>query len=436
MALQENLPYRLNNEFRGYLVDNFKTLNGRYQYILDQVEEHEIKNTTQIKHDGKDLDKILNVLSGRISNQIYGASGNSSAEVKDIRVDSEGNIHDLAQDRLMSDFGKINQTATHADDLANKHDGQIQESAYYQEITYVRGRKYTSTYKIIHIPHKGKDGKLIKLNKGLAGRPGQLEPQTARSFAQETGATFVSNASTGTTTQKKLHGQQIYEGQILDTVKGDEYDQIKDRWTLAVADDNTMTAFPQNITAQEIKDKGYNTTFSGFGPLIMDGKVVYKDEDYGDSGDPNPRTAIAQLPNKDILIFTCDGRLNTEKMNQRGMKLEEVIDVLYDHYGEIDFAYNLDGGGSSSAILRSKMLNKPSDNNNRDERKVLDFIYFGKEARQPRDIDIQNAYKDIGEVRSYAQFLYGMFQLWNSFEATELKLKNYNDYTGLVAQDG
>ncbi|MDN6571258.1 MAG: phosphodiester glycosidase family protein [Staphylococcus equorum] len=438
MALQENLPYKLNTEFRGYLVQNFKTINQDRQYLLDKVKEYESKKqlTKDIEHNNQKLNNVLDVLTKRIDNQIYGASGNSTAELKDLRVDMEGGNHDLAQDRLNHDLNKINSTATQADETAQKHEDQISESAYYQEITYVSGRKYDTTYKIVHIPHEDSNGDIIKLKKGLAGRSGQLSAKTARTFAQETGATFVSNASTGSMSKNKLHGQQIYEGQILDTVKGDEYDQIKDRWTLAVANDNTMEAFPQEVTAQELKDKGYHTTFSGFGPLIMGGKVVYKDKDYGDSGEPNPRTIIAQLPNKDILIFTCDGRLNTSHMNQRGLKLEEATEVLFDHYGEIDFAYNLDGGGSSSAILRSKMLNKPSDNNNRDERKVLDFIYFGKEARQPRDIDIQNAYKDIGEVRGYAQFLYGMFQLWNSFEATELKLKNYNDYTGLVAQDG
>src|SRR5699024_12080928 len=89
---------------------------------------------------------------------------------------------------------------------------------------------------------------------------------TARYIAKQTSATFVANASTGSGSQLKLHGQQTYNGQILDSIKEDEYETIKDRWTLAMADDNTLTSFPPNITAKEIKDKGYNNTFSGFGP--------------------------------------------------------------------------------------------------------------------------------------------------------------------------
>ncbi|MDN6640814.1 MAG: phosphodiester glycosidase family protein [Tetragenococcus sp.] len=439
MALQENLPYRLNNEFRGYLVNNFKTLNQDRQFLIDKVQEHEQKKQTtkEIEHNNQLLSNVLNILNGRINNQIYGASKNSSAEVKDIRVDMEGSAHDIAQDRLNQDFSKIGATATRADDTSQKHEEQIEESAYYQEIDYVSGRKYDTSYKIVYIPHKDSDGNLIKLKKGLAGRPNQIEPQTTRNFASEVGATFASNASTGSTTNKKLHGQQIYEGQILDSIKSDEYDEIGKRWTLAIDDENNMTAFEPHITAKEIKDKGYNTTFSGFGPLIMGGKPVYKEGDYSDNSEQlNPRTAIAQLPNKDILIFSCDGRVKSQGLYQRGMKLGEVIDTLYDHYGEIEFAYNLDGGGSTSSVLRSKMLNKPTDNSNKSERKVLDFIYFGKDQLQPRDVDIQNAYKDIGEVRSFTQFLYGLIGILNTFESNELRMTRYNDYTGLVAMDG
>ena len=439
--LLENLPYSLNNEFRGYLVSNFKTLNKDRQLVSELVDNHknqEVKAHTskQIDHNGKPLNQTVDVLSGRINNQIYGASKNSSAEVKDIRVGMDGTVHDLAQDRLMKDFAKIDDVATQADNMAQKHEGQIKESAYYNEISYVSGRKFDTTYKIVHIPHRDSDGNLIKLRKGISGsNPSKPDHITARDFAKQTSATFVANASTGSGSQLKLHGQQIYNGQILDSVK--DYEPLKDRWTLAMADDNTLTSFPPNITAKEIKAKGYNNTFSGFGPLIMEGKKVYTEGDYSPNSEvSHPRTVIAQLPNKDILIFTCDGRITGSTLHQKGMTLNEVTEVLYSHYGDIEFAYNLDGGGSSSAVLRSRMLNKPSDNNNKSERKLLDFIYVGKDPRQIRDKDIQKAYEDIGDLRNNFQFLYGLLTTWNEVNSNELRIRNYNDYTGIVAMDG
>ena len=440
--LHENFPYSLNNEFRGYIMSNFKSLNRERKYLKDIIIEHtnekDAHTSDQINHGNKPLNEVVDVLEGRINNQIYGASKNSSAEVKDIRVDMDGIVHDLAQDRLMKDFAKIDDVATQADDMAQKHEGQIKESAYYNEISYVSGRKFDTTYKIIHIPHRDSDGNLIKLRKGISGgNPNKPNHITARDFAKETSATFVANASTGSGSQQKLHGQQIYNGQVLDSIKENEYAPIKDRWTLAMADDNTLTAFPQNITAKEIKEKGYNNTFSGFGPLIMEGKKVYTEGDYSpNSEESHPRTVIAQLPNKDTLIFTCDGRITGSTLHQKGMTLNEVIEVLYSHYGDIQFAYNLDGGGSTSGVLRSRMLNKPSDNNNRTERKLLDFIYVGKDPRQIRDRDIQKAYEDIGDLRSNFQFLYGLLTTWNEVNSNELRLRNYNDYTGIVAMDG
>ena len=439
--LYENLPYSLNNEFRGYLVSNFKTLNKDRQLVSELVDNHknqEVKAHTskQIDHNGKPLNQTVDILSGRINNQIYGASKNSSAEVKDIRVGMDGTVHNLAQDRLMKDFAKIDDVATQADNMAQKHEGQIKESAYYNEISYVSGRKFDTTYKIVHIPHRDSDGNLIKLRKGISGsNPSKPDHITARDFAKQTSATFVANASTGSGSQLKLHGQQIYNGQILDSVK--DYEPLKDRWTLAMADDNTLTSFPPNITAKEIKDKGYNNTFSGFGPLIMEGKKVYTEGDYSPNSEvSHPRTVIAQLPNKDILIFTCDGRITGSTLHQKGMTLNEVTEVLYSHYGDIEFAYNLDGGGSSSAVLRSRMLNKPSDNNNKSERKLLDFIYVGKDPRQIRDKDIQKAYEDIGDLRNNFQFLYGLLTTWNEVNSNELRIRNYNDYTGIVTMDG
>ena len=439
--LLENLPYSLNNEFRGYLVSNFKTLNRDRQYVSELINNHknqEVKAHTskQIDHNGKPLNQTVDVLTGRINNQIYGASKNSSAEVKDIRVGMDGTVHNLAQDRLMKDFAKIDDVATQADNMAQKHEGQIKESAYYNEISYVSGRKFDTTYKIIHIPHRDSDGNLIKLRKGISGsNPNKPDHITARDFAKQTSATFVANASTGSGSQLKLHGQQIYNGQILDSVK--DYEPLKDRWTLAMADDNTLTSFPPNITAKEIKDKGYNNTFSGFGPLIMEGKKVYTEGDYSPNSEAShPRTVIAQLPNKDVLIFTCDGRITGSTLYQKGMTLNEVTEVLYSHYGDIKFAYNLDGGGSTSAVLRSRMLNKPSDNNNKSERKLLDFIYVGKDPRQIRDKDIQKAYEDIGDLRNNFQFLYGLLTTWNEVNSNELRIRNYNDYTGIVTMDG
>ena len=436
---KDNFPRKVNDQFRGNVIQNAR-MSQKDREILKKLarEYQKDKQSSEIKHGNSTVEKELKNLRNQVKSQIIGANGNATAEVKDMRVDTKGQLHELAQDRLNEDFNRIGGIADAAKELSEKHEEQIEESSYYNEINYISGRNFETSYKITYIPHKDKNGDVIKLNRGINGNdPNKPEHITPRDFAKKTGATFVSNASTGSGSQQKLHGQQIYNGQILDSIKGDEYQPLNDRWTLAIGDDNSLKSFPPDVQASEIRNQGYNNTVSGFGPLIVEGNVVYKDGDYSEhSNRPEPRQVIAQLPNKDLLFFSCDGRVEAQGLYQRGMTLKEVIDTLYIHYGDIKFAYNLDGGGSTASVLRSKMLNKVTDNGNKSERKVLDFLYVGKETKQPRDIDIQNAYADIGEMRAFTQFLYGLFQDWNSINSNEMRLRKYDDYTGIVAMDG
>ena len=436
---KDNFPRKVNDQFRGNVIQNARMSQKDRETLYKIAREYQQdKQSSEIKHGNSTVEKELKSLRNQVKSQIIGANGNATAEVKDMRVDTKGQLHDLAQDRLNEDFNRIGGIADAAKELSVKHEEQIEESSYYNEINYISGRNFETSYKITYIPHKDKNGDIIKLNRGINGNdPNKPEHITPREFAKQTGATFVSNASTGSGSQMKLHGQQIYNGQILDSIKGDEYQPLNDRWTLAIGDDNSLKSFPPDVQASEIRNQGYNNTVSGFGPLIVEGNVVYKDGDYSEhSNRPEPRQVIAQLPNKDLLFFSCDGRVEAQGLYQRGMTLKEVIDTLYIHYGDIKFAYNLDGGGSTASVLRSKMLNKVTDNGNKSERKVLDFLYVGKETKQPRDIDIQNAYADIGEMRAFTQFLYGLFQDWNSINSNEMRLRKYDDYTGIVAMDG
>src|SRR5699024_5879565 len=156
--------------------------------------------------------------------------------------------------------------------LAKEHEKKMEESAYYNEISTGQGRKYNNSCYITRKPNKEKEGNFIKLKKGINGTSGKdIEHLEPSEYSKIVGATFVSNASTGSGSQQKLHGQQIYNGQILDSIKGDEYEEINSRWTLAIGDDNSLTSFPPDVQAGEIRNQGYNNTVSGFGPIISDG---------------------------------------------------------------------------------------------------------------------------------------------------------------------
>ncbi|MGG6839912.1 UNVERIFIED_CONTAM: phosphodiester glycosidase family protein [Mammaliicoccus sciuri] len=435
---KDNFPRKINDQFRGNVIDNARMSQKDRDALKKLASDYrKEKVSSEIKHGNSTVEQELKRLNNRVENQIIGANGNATAEVKDMRVDTQGNLHELAQDRLNEDFNRIGGIADAAKSTADTLETQMNTGAYYNEVSHFRGRKFDTTYYITHIPHLDSQGNIIKLKRGLYGNdPNKPAHMTPSDFARKTKATFVSNASTGSGSQLKLHGQQLYNGQILDSIKGDEYTPLNDRWTLAIADDNTLTSFPPNVTAAEIRTQGFNNTVSGFGPIISDGKIIVKEGDYS----PNtitsePRQVIAQLPNKDLIFFSCDGRENnTHTMIEKGMTLQEVAETLLDHY-DIQFAYNMDGGGSSSSVVRSHKLNKSMDDSKTTERKVLDFLYVGKEGVQLRDQDLQNAYQDIGEVRDMVQEVRGMLYSLRRISGKEFGLTGYDGYTGFLSFD-
>ena len=435
---KDNFPRKVNDQFRGNVIQNARMSQKDRETLKKLAREYQKdKQSSEIKHGNSTVEKELKNLRNQVKSQIIGANGNATAEVKDMRVDTKGQLHDLAQDRLNEDFNRIGGIADAAKETADVLENKMNTGAYYNEVSHFKGRKFDTTYYITHIPHLDSNGNVIKLKRGIQGNdPNKPEHITPSQFARKTKATFVSNASTGSGTQLKLHGQQIYNGQILDSIKGDEYAPLNDRWTLAIGDDNSLTSFPPDVQASEIRNQGYNNTVSGFGPIISDGKIIVKDDDYS----PNtivshPRQVIAQLPNKDLIFFSCDGRENnTHTMIEKGMTLQEVAETLLDHY-DIEFAYNMDGGGSTSSVVRSHKLNKSMDENKTEERKVLDFLYIGRDSVQLRDQDMQNAYQDIGEVRDMVQEVRGMLYSLRRISGKEFGLTGYDGYTGFLSFD-
>lgn len=69
----------------------------------------------------------------------------------------------------------------------------------------------------------------------------------------------------------------------------------------------------------------------------------------------HPRTAIGTTRNGSVLMLVADGRQNIS----RGATLNEMARVMMD-FGCTD-AINLDGGGSSTLVVRDLVINSPSD---------------------------------------------------------------------------
>ena len=142
---------------------------------------------------------------------------------------------------------------------------------------------------------------------------------------------------------------------------------------LVVYGDGTMAAASQDeARAAELEESGAWQVFS-FGPvLVNDGDLaVAAGDEVDQSMGSNPRTAIGMVSPLHYVVVVSDGRTD----DNAGLSLYQLAQVLVDNGAT--FAYNLDGGGSTTLYFQGEVLNDPTSGNRSGERSVSDIVYFG-----------------------------------------------------------
>lgn len=139
------------------------------------------------------------------------------------------------------------------------------------------------------------------------------------------------------------------------------------------SDGNMKSVNQSDETASELLKNGAQQVLS-FGPtLVENGKVtVSEDAEVGQSQASNPRTAIGQVGKNHYVVVVSDGRTS----ESTGLSLYQLANVMKKHGAT--YAYNLDGGGSSTMVLNGKVINNPVGGSGQSsERAVSDMLYFG-----------------------------------------------------------
>lgn len=113
-------------------------------------------------------------------------------------------------------------------------------------------------------------------------------------------------------------------------------------------------------TRQQIQDMKIMQGATFVPTLLKDGKKLTIPDMWKNKKEP--RTLIGHFSNGDILFIVIDGR----QSGSSGVTLEEAQDKLLEF--NVRDAYTLDGGGSSTFVYNGKVLNNPSDGN---ERKLI-----------------------------------------------------------------
>jgi len=104
---------------------------------------------------------------------------------------------------------------------------------------------------------------------------------------------------------------------------------------------------------------GILNSLGGYPELLRDGRVVAPRRCWSLCR-RNPRTGIGVRRNGEVLLMTVDGRL---RKWSRGVTLR-VFAQMFRWLGA-QWAMNLDGGGSSTMVVRGRVINRPAQGRER-----------------------------------------------------------------------
>ena len=137
---------------------------------------------------------------------------------------------------------------------------------------------------------------------------------------------------------------------------------------MCVTSDGGMFTAVAGMTTDEMLERSVRDTYC-FGPtLVADGQR------FEISGDFNQtyryqRTAVGMVSPGDYYLVVVDGK---GAGGSAGMTYEEIQDVFLDL--KCQYAYMMDGGGSSTLVFKGRVLNTLTDGGN--ERPCADILYF------------------------------------------------------------
>lgn len=197
------------------------------------------------------------------------------------------------------------------------------------------------------------------------------------------------------------YGIVIKNGQILKNEELKYYNEYP--YILGIKENGEMKSYLANgtITADDIIADGCVDAFVGFYPLFENGEKI-DITDFPNSG-VNPRQIICRYDDGHYLLFTCDGRTD----ENLGMTLQDAVRIISEY--KPDFAFALDGGGSTSSIVKGIKINKNIDSYGRVDRAVPTMLCLDKSNQANNSIN--ELFNDLGNF----EFNYNVNEINRNF---------------------
>lgn len=149
---------------------------------------------------------------------------------------------------------------------------------------------------------------------------------------------------------------------------------VTNREDLIIYEDGSFSIIQEESTnLNDLLNSGVYNLLS-FGPSLIVNKeiMVTENDEVGKAMASNPRTAIGIIDKLHYIFVVSDGRTSESE----GLSLYELATFLKSL--DVDIAYNLDGGGSSTMYFNGQVINKPTTNGKKiKERSISDIVYIG-----------------------------------------------------------
>lgn len=259
-------------------------------------------------------------------------------------------------------------------------------------------------YYLSTIPHKDENGMPIELKMGIANDDltcSSLEGTLKHAWRKN--ATLCINCGLYNVDTIRPIASVIYKGEILyrdiPTETPEKYQYF------AITKFHEYKVYDIGTTPEAMIQDGVWYACPIFASLILNGQPVEQTDKRLE-----PRQSIGFKANGDIIIISCDGR----NYESKGMSYDDLA-RLHAINGSMN-AYILDGGGSTSTVLRGVKQNENIDNFTTD-RSVGTFLYVAKETNVSQE---NNAGNELGRVK---QFLIGQIRAKTDFPLGRIGLR-------------
>lgn len=264
--------------------------------------------------------------------------------------------------------------------------GQMAENMkpYYTGIETERLRDAATgtDYYVTVVPAKDNEGQAMRWHLGIANDAyNGVGLESTMAFAKRKNATLAVNAGVFNIDTGAPIGVLIKDGRVVSSsVPGDAKYQY-----LAIMDNGSFTVYPQGTTPAKMLADGVVDACCIFTTLIKNGSFVAQTDERDE-----PRQSIGVRADGSVVIVTTDGRKPGE---DEGVSYAELA-ALQMKAGAVN-AWALDGGGSTSTVLRGVKQNDDIDHFKTD-RQVNNFLYIAKDTNMDPD---NTTGPDLGQVK-------------------------------------